>query len=150
MPSVPSVRFRLLIVEDEPSIGTALSRLLSRWEFVPVVVRTAEEALAVLADEPVDLVLLDYRIGRVRGDELFHSIERAYPHLRAKVLFMTGDYEEASLRNIEATGCPFVLKPFEVGFLVDQLLALAMPPAPAKPAHDDAEHRSGHSPPRSA
>ena len=50
---------RLLIVDDEPSMRSGLAALLTQQGFQ---VRTAdggEEALALLAEEPVDLVVTD-------------------------------------------------------------------------------------------
>ena len=122
-----SARPLILLVEDEPAITTALARLLDRWGFDVVAARTAVEAWAVLAGTPADLLIVDYKLPDVRGNDLYVQLVHEYPRLERRTLFITGDLAEPSLQAIEATHCPYLLKPFELGILVHELRALLDP-----------------------
>jgi DNA-binding response OmpR family regulator len=120
-------RPRLLLVEDEATISVALGRLLDRWGFDTLAARTVNEAQAVLASVPVDLVVIDFRLPDVRGDDFLSWLQQEYPELAQRSLFITGDYGEAALAAIEGTGRPYLLKPFELGIFVHELRALLEP-----------------------
>ena len=120
-------RPRLLLVEDEATISVALGRLLDRWGFDTVAARTAAEARALLAAVEVDLVVIDFRLPDIRGDELYYWLGDTYPVLAKRTLFITGDFGIPALDAIESTGCRYLLKPFELGIFVHELRALLDP-----------------------
>jgi len=120
-------RPRVLLVEDEATISVALGRLLDRWGFDTLAARTVSEAQALLASVPVDVVVIDFRLPDVRGDEFLSWLQQENPELGQRSLFITGDYGETALAAIEATGRPYLLKPFELGILVHELRALLDP-----------------------
>lgn len=102
------------MVDDEESIGRALSLLLSRAGYLVDVVRTGAAAEALLALKHVDCLVLDYRIPDVRGDELYLYAAAVQPHLRGRAIFMTGDIAEQVHATIDETGCARMEKPFDV------------------------------------
>ncbi|HZI42841.1 MAG TPA: response regulator [Gemmatimonadaceae bacterium] len=120
-------RPRILLVEDEATISVALGRLLDRWGFDTLAARTVTEARAVLGGVSVDLVVIDFRLPDVRGDDFLLWLQREYPELAKRSLFITGDYGEQALAAIDATGRPYLLKPFELGIFVHELRALLDP-----------------------
>jgi len=124
---MPHDRPRVLLVEDEATISVALGRLLDRWGFDTLAARTAAEARALLGDVTVDIVVIDFRLPDVRGDEFLFWLQREYPDLSKRSMFITGDYGEQALSAIDATGRPNILKPFEVGIFVHELRALIDP-----------------------
>ena len=120
-------RPRLLLIEDEATISVALGRLLDRWGFDTVAARTVAEARAFLATVPVDLVVIDFRLPDVRGDDFVYWLQQEYPDLAKRSLFITGDYSDQALEAIEATKRPYLLKPFELGIFVHELRSLLDP-----------------------
>jgi DNA-binding response OmpR family regulator len=120
-------RPRILLLEDEATISVALGRLLDRWGFDTLAARTVAEARAVLGGVSLDLVVIDFRLPDVRGDEFLVWLQREHPELAKRSLFITGDYGEQALAAIEATGRPYLLKPFELGIFVHELRALLDP-----------------------
>jgi DNA-binding response OmpR family regulator len=126
MTATPS-RPRLLLVEDEATISVALGRLLDRWGFDTLAARTAAEAQALLRGVEVDVVVIDFRLPDMRGDKLFRWLEREYPELAKRSLFITGDFGEEALGEIDKTGRRYLLKPFELGIFVHELRALLDP-----------------------
>lgn len=127
LPYMVAPRPRMLLIEDEATIAVALGRLLDRWGFDTVAARTVAEARAFLASVQVDLVVIDFRLPDVRGDDFLFWLQQEYPDLAKRSLFITGDYADEALTAIEATGRPYLLKPFELGIFVHELRALLDP-----------------------
>ena len=122
-----ATRPRLLLIEDEATISVALGRLLDRWGFDTIAARTVAEARALLGCVAVDLVVIDFRLPDMRGDDFLALLQEEYPDLARRSLFITGDYGEQALSAIEATGRPYLLKPFELGIFVHELRTLIDP-----------------------
>jgi CheY-like chemotaxis protein len=120
-------RPRLLLVEDEATISVALGRLLDRWGFDTLAARTAAEAQVLLRGVEVDLVVIDFRLPDLRGDEFLTWLTQEYPELAKRSLFITGDFGEQALQAIEGTGRRYLLKPFELGIFVHELRSLLDP-----------------------
>jgi two-component system aerobic respiration control protein ArcA len=125
--NMSDLRPRILLIEDEATISVALGRLLDRWGFDTIAARTAAEARALLSCVTVDLVVIDFRLPDVRGDELLTWLNEEYSELAKRSLFITGDYGEQALSAIEATGRPYLLKPFELGIFVHELRTMLDP-----------------------
>lgn len=69
----------LLIVDDEPNILNALSRLLRREGFQILTANSAQEAFEHLAKQPVQVVLSDQRMPEMSGTEFFARVRQLYP-----------------------------------------------------------------------
>lgn len=98
MPSIPTTSQsathvrpgRILIVDDEPSLSKALSRLLSDENEV-VVVGGAAAALARLeGGERYDVVLCDLMMPLMDGIELHRRLSLTCPEETERMVFMTG------------------------------------------------------------
>lgn len=89
--------------------------------------RTATEAQALLRGVDVDLVVIDFRLPDVRGDEFLQWLAMENSELAKRSLFITGDFGEQALQAIETTGRPYLLKPFELGIFVHELRSLLDP-----------------------
>ena len=103
---------RLVIVDDEPLARQRLRQLLSGPDSVPVEVvgeaADANEALALLARQPCDLVLLDIRLPGRDGLRLAEGL-RQLPTPPA-VVFVTAHAEHA-LRAFELEAVDYLTKP---------------------------------------
>src|SRR5215831_20074134 len=59
----PLRQLRVLIIEDEMLVATELAQMVSDAGYTPVgPVSTVLKALEIIADEPLDAALLDYRL----------------------------------------------------------------------------------------
>lgn len=115
---------RVLIVDDEPSICRALAIALGRSGYEALTAQSGDGALALLQSRRVDVLLVDFRIPDLRGDALFELAASMQPHLRRRTLFMTGDITARAQELIEACGCPFVRKPFDLAVVTGAIAAL--------------------------
>jgi len=113
---------RILIVDDEPSVRTAVQRILAGAGADAVTAGESEAALRTLDGESFDLILCDVHLGQRNGIDLYHSVVRRHEHLRRRFLFMTGDVLSLELLEFfEATQLRHLAKPCELS----ELLTLA-------------------------
>ena len=106
---------RVLVVEDEDNIATALEFLLTREGYVHDRVASGSEALPRIRATQPDLVLLDVMLPEVSGYDICAGI-RTDPTLAAvKVLMLTarGSAQERK-RGIELGADGFISQPFEL------------------------------------
>jgi DNA-binding response OmpR family regulator len=107
-------RLRVLVVDDEPAICKALTIALQRAGYDALSAQSGDSALALLANDHVDVLLIDLRIPDTRGDVVFELAAATHPHLRHQTLFMTGDISERAQRLVASCKCPMLRKPFEL------------------------------------
>ncbi len=103
---------QILVVDDELHIRSAFVELLSARGHTVLPVVAAEDALAHLAAEPLDLVILDICLPGMSGLEALARIRRLRPTVPVIVMTGQGTTETA----IEATkhgAFDYQLKPFE-------------------------------------
>jgi DNA-binding response OmpR family regulator len=120
----------ILVVEDEPNIGTLVCTYLRREGHEVLWVRRGEDALAELHRHPVKLVLLDIRLPGIDGFEVCRQIGGAVP-----VIVLTARDEEADrVAGLELGADDYVTKPFSPRELVARVKAvLRRAAAPAQP-----------------
>jgi len=80
---------RVFVCDDHPIVRDAISAVLAGSEYLDVVgsVSSYDEALDLLKIQPIDVAVLDIRLGGKSGLELGKVIVEHHPHCR--VLFLT-------------------------------------------------------------
>lgn len=119
---------RILVVEDEDNIATALEFLITREGYDHDRVASGGEALSRIRTTRPNLVLLDVMLPEVSGYEICEGI-RTDPSLSdIKVLMMTarGSVIERR-RSLELGANGFISKPFELKDLRDEVRRLLQP-----------------------
>ncbi|GGZ95958.1 two-component system response regulator [Arenicella chitinivorans] len=76
--SKASKQFTILCVDDEPRITSALKALFRR-EYNVLIANSGQEALEILADNHVNVLVSDQRMPGMLGSELLTEVSRAYP-----------------------------------------------------------------------
>ena len=124
--TAPVLTRSLLLIEDEATLRSAISRFLRNTGYLVDVAEGGSDALDLLAERSYDLILLDLRMNGLTGEQVFELIEARDPDQARKVVFMTGDlHSAAASRFIRMTGRPVLAKPFtllELETRVAQLL----------------------------
>jgi two-component system, NtrC family, sensor kinase len=106
----------LLYVDDEETIGRAVSRWFERRGHVVHVAHSLAEARVLLERHDPDTIFVDVWLGTESGFELLSWLEDTRPHLSERVVFVTGalaDSEPAHGRIWKTLGRPVVQKPFD-------------------------------------
>jgi PAS domain S-box-containing protein len=80
---------KILIVDDEPSIRSTLSRFLTDAGYEVEVASDVAQAMALLHGRPFDVVVTDIILPRVSGVELLRMIKAEAP--QTHVIIMTGE-----------------------------------------------------------
>jgi DNA-binding NarL/FixJ family response regulator len=109
MPS--SLVIRVIIVDDHPVVRFGLAAIISLQPDMDVVAEagSGEEACALCASTPADVVLMDLRLPGMSGVEAIRRIHTAQPQLRFIVL-TTYDGDEDIHRALEAGAQSYLLK----------------------------------------
>ena len=108
---------RVLLVDDEESFVETLSKRLTLRRLDVSTAASAEEALAVLDHEAIDVVVLDVRMPGVGGIEATRMIRKAHPSV--EVILLTGHASlEASMEGMTMGAFDYLLKPVSIDELV--------------------------------
>lgn len=103
---------KILVVDDEPTVRAFLEDSLRRGKFDVVQAADGERALAMVASEKPDLLLLDIRMPGTDGLEVLKRL-RASPSTKAlPVVFLTGTVLEVEdlVETLELDPSDFVTK----------------------------------------
>ncbi|HID38473.1 MAG TPA: response regulator [Calditrichaeota bacterium] len=106
---------RVLIVDDEEDLTWSISRHLSKDKdkYELMAVNNAREALDILKQVPVTVVVSDIRMPEISGLELLMEIRKNYPD--TKVIIMTAYGSSEVQQEANARGCfKYIEKPFEI------------------------------------
>jgi len=83
-------RAKVLVVDDEPQMGTAITRILSPLHDVTAVY-SARDAIARLGmGEEFDVILCDIMMPQMSGHDLYGELVKMSPALARRIVFMTG------------------------------------------------------------
>ena len=125
MTHTPGVRRRILVVDDEPDIAELIAHLLVRRGYDAEDVHSGAAALTRLRAQEFDGIVTDVRMPGMTGEELWQTLRREAPALARRTIFMTGNHADPAITAmLEATGQPFLTKPFGADELVDAVAML--------------------------
>jgi two-component system, NtrC family, sensor kinase len=106
---------RILVVEDEPTVGQLIADVLREDGHHVDAAQDGQEGLARLSTASYHLVICDLRMARLDGQAFYDALARANPNLRERIIFITGDVlSSRTVEFLEPNGLPFLAKPFLV------------------------------------
>lgn len=117
---------RVLVVDDERAICRALSLALRLSHFEVMTAESGDAAVAIVASQSIDVMVIDLRIPDMRGDVVFELAAASQPHLRDTTLFMTADFSERAHRLILSCQCPLIRKPFALTDFMREVREVAL------------------------
>ncbi|MEJ7728110.1 MAG: response regulator [Polyangiaceae bacterium] len=92
-PATPAKRVRrarILVVDDEPMVARAISRMLGRDHEVTATTHAREALERMRAGERFDIIFSDLMMPEMSGMELFAAIGAVAPEQAQRVVFLTG------------------------------------------------------------
>jgi two-component system response regulator HydG len=114
----------ILVVDDDPIICRQLARLYSQRNYRVTIANLAEQALELLEDQDIDLVVTDIRLPGMSGVDLAKRIVERWNDV--PVIVMTGFAEIGEAVNLLKVGVSdYIIKPFEAA-VVQQSTELAL------------------------
>jgi FixJ family two-component response regulator len=111
----------VVIVEDEPAMRKALSRLLNANGFATLAFASAEAFLHSDAAAKASCLVLDIHLGGMSGIDLCRRLKAVAPQL--PVIFITALDDEATHSEAMDAGCvAYLRKPCPAGQLMDAIV----------------------------
>ena len=102
----------VLIVDDEVNIRRVLAAMLKREGYEATASADGEQALAVLAKTPVDVVVTDLVMPRMGGMDLLKRVSADFPDVPVIVITAHGSVDSA-VAALKAGAFDYITKPFE-------------------------------------
>lgn len=135
----------LLVVDDEPAIRYTIQEVFSDEAIDVVTAENGEEALARLVSHVPDVVLLDIRVGREDGLEIFERLRRSDP--KCLVVFITGHgTSETAIEAMKRGAFEYLVKPLDAPQLIEvvrracEIRRLMRTPALVEAAENDVDN----------
>ncbi len=117
---------KILLVEDSATLRHAMSQHISEAGHIPLIARSGEEALQLLEDTPVDLIIMDVEMPGLNGFETTRLIREWLGDHWIPIIFVTGKNEDESYREgIEAGGDDYLIKPVSPIIIKAKIRAMA-------------------------
>ncbi|MFV3130282.1 response regulator [Niveispirillum sp. KHB5.9] len=115
----------LLVVEDSPTQALQMEITLAAQGWTAEVCATAEDALETLNGALPDLVLVDYHLPRMSGDELIRRLRLNVRTRHLPIIMLTDEVTaEAEFRGIESGADAYVPKSADSDLLPARITAL--------------------------
>ena len=108
----PRTRGRVLVIDDEPDVRMLVETVLRDAGQIAMGAENGEEALALAAREPPDLILLDKLMPVMDGTEFAKAYRAAVAHPAPIVAFCAARDAEAWASSIGAVA--YIGKPFDI------------------------------------
>ena len=115
----------ILVVEDEDALATLLEYNLDKEGYRVRLARDGEEALLLTAEEPPDLVILDWMLPKLSGIEVCRRLRAKAETRNLPVIMLTARAEESDrIRGLDTGADDYLVKPFSVSELSARIRAV--------------------------
>jgi two-component system sensor histidine kinase/response regulator len=139
-------RARVLVVDDETSLGTLVRLILEPHGYDVMAVESGAAALEVLIEAPFDLILLDWQMPGMDGLEVARRVRAMQLATQPRLVMLTGFGDARIGGQATAAGIDrLMLKPFNPQLLLEEVGTIsrvqsgAAPKAPGASKEDDRE-----------
>lgn len=116
----------ILVVEDDPDLREALSDTLTLSRYRVHTAVDGENAIELLREHAVGLVITDVQMPNMNGITLLHEIKSRWPHLPVLLMTAYGVISQA-VEAMREGACNYMVKPFDVSDLLTQVARYMLP-----------------------
>jgi two-component system NtrC family sensor kinase len=117
--------YRIMLVEDSPSQAIAMSDVLESEGWEVIWASTAEKAMEEIGNRAPDLILLDYYLPGIRGDQLCRRIRMNIDTRGIPIVMLTGEETDGvELQGLESGADDFILKSADPDILLLRIRTL--------------------------
>jgi DNA-binding response OmpR family regulator len=115
----------ILIVDDEPNIILSLQFLLTKAGYTVRTARDGEQALAEIAREQPDLVLLDVMMPKLDGFSVCQKIRSNADWSRVRVILLTARGRDVEReKGLQLGADDYITKPFSTKDAIDRVASV--------------------------
>lgn len=112
--------FSVLLVDDEKEFLETLVKRLKKRKLLTIGVESAAEALRVLQERPIDVVVMDVKMPGMDGIEALRQIKKISPLV--EVIMLTGHANmEVAIQGMELGAFDYLMKPMDIDELLYKL-----------------------------
>lgn len=112
--------FSVLLVDDELEFLETLMKRLKKRNLEVQGAKSGDEALSMLAEGMVDVVVLDVKMPGMDGIETLRAIKKLYPLV--EVIMLTGHANmEVAIEGMELGAFDYLMKPMNIDELLYKL-----------------------------
>ncbi|MBT8349950.1 MAG: response regulator [Deltaproteobacteria bacterium] len=116
---------KILIVDDEPSIIVPVQFLMEQNGYDVMVAFSGEEAMEIIADTKVDLILLDIMLPVIDGFEVCQRVRENPQWSKIIIILLTALGSDANVEKGLALGADaYITKPFSNVDIVEKVKEL--------------------------
>jgi DNA-binding NtrC family response regulator len=112
-----SERKRILIVDDDLSIRTAISIILESEGYIVDAVETGQEAIEKSKSNYYNLALLDYRLSDMEGTVLLSALKENTPKM-VKIMVTGYPSMDNAIDSVNKKADAFLIKPVDPAILI--------------------------------
>jgi len=114
---------RILLVDDEYDIQEIVAEILEDAGYRVLVANNGREALNLLENDKVDLIILDIMMPIMSGPEMVRELRKRYgDEPLPPILMISAGTEGRAVAG--KMGCNFLVKPFDVDEILDETARL--------------------------
>ena len=111
---------QLLLVDDEERFLTTTRTLLEKRGVTAFIASNGVDALKVMDEHPIDVVVLDVKMPGVDGVEVLRLTKQRHPLI--EVVMLTGHASvESAVEGLKLGAFDYVTKPCEISGLMDKV-----------------------------
>ncbi|MBI1385364.1 MAG: phosphate regulon transcriptional regulatory protein PhoB [Rhizobiales bacterium] len=128
---------RILVVEDDVSLGTLIRYNLDAEGYPVEVITRGDEVETIIDEYRPDLIVMDWMLPGVSGLELCRRIRARKETAHLPLLMLTAKGEESDLlRGFETGVDDYIVKPFSIPELLGRIKAILRRSAPSRMADE--------------
>ncbi len=105
--------FKILVVEDNADLNRLFCRTLQKNSYIPFGAESAEEALEVMDNEIIDLVITDVMLPGMDGFELVRELRESRSSLPILVITARGDIMDKEI-GFHSGADDYMVKPVDI------------------------------------
>lgn len=112
--ALPRLGAHILVVDDDPLVLRATTRLLQHHHRIEATTRAAEALRRLRDGETFDVILCDLQMPEMTGMSLYETVLEFAPHMADRMVFFTGGaFTERACAFVAANKHRTVDKPFD-------------------------------------
>jgi DNA-binding response OmpR family regulator len=118
-------QYKVLVVEDDPSISALLSKALDNGGYQVVTAGDGEAALILCVEERPDVILLDVNLPKLDGFSVAKRLKGVDSLKSIPIIFLTAKDRPADMiLGLQAGAKHYVTKPFNIDDLMKKVRKL--------------------------
>lgn len=111
---------KILVVDDDPFVLESVSTILSDYHYSVVSCSHAREAMGLVRENSIDVVLTDIKMPDISGLELLDNLHKFNPQL--PVILMTGYADlDIAVDAVKKGAFDFIIKPYHPDYLIHSI-----------------------------